>query len=100
MNKKAAELSLTVIIVVIILLVLLVVVVVIFGSKMNVFGKTTVNCNAQGGKCFPTQTYEGRGESKVPLCEEPGSTTIRNTNCPEGQACCLPVLADFRNQEE
>ena len=91
-SKKGAELSLTVIIIAIILLIVLVVVAVIFSSKINVFGKTTVDCNTQGGYCANGEAKKGIDGETVYICKDEGATTIQNTNCPSGQACCLPIL--------
>jgi len=90
MNKRAAELSLNVIIVAVIVIIVLVVVVIIFSGKINIFSKTTVSCQAQGGYCTPPQFTTVAGVS-YPTCPA-GETMIKNSDCGE-QICCLKVLS-------
>lgn len=89
-NKQGAELSLTVIIVAILVLIVLVVVVIIFSQRFSVFGRTANDCRSQGGHCViaERQTIGGRSVSVCPA----GETEISNTDCPEGQICCITVF--------
>lgn len=84
MDKKGAELSLTIIIVAILLLVALVVIIVIFSGKTGIFARTTSECRAQGGEC-----KEG---SKCPSTD-----AYVGASCEAGSVCCIPLLA---SQEE
>lgn len=87
MNKKAAEMSLNVIIIAILVLIVLVVVVIIFGTRFNIFSKTSVDCQTQGGVCETGESITG---VSVNQCSE-GETRI-NAKCDEGLICCLRVL--------
>jgi len=90
MNKKGAELSLNVIIIAIIVIVVLVVVVIIFSGKISLFGKSTVNCQAQGGYCTAPQLTTVGGNS-IPSCPA-GEAMVKNADCGQ-QICCLKVLS-------
>ena len=77
MNKKGAELTLTMIIVIVILLIALVVLVIIFSGKTGIFAKTTASCEAQGGECL----------SECPSTHAP----LLGGKCETGK-CCIPLL--------
>jgi hypothetical protein len=94
MNKKGAELSLTVIIVAIILIVVLVVVIIIFGSKLNVFGRTSSNCIVQGGSCKVPDTNTkacAQGETQLfdVKCGDEEDASITQD---QKRICCIKVL--------
>jgi len=87
MNKKGAELSLNVIIIAIIVLIVLVVVVIIFGSRFNIFSKTSADCQTQGGVC---ETGESIAGLSIKQCPE-GETKM-NAKCDGALICCIKVL--------
>jgi len=89
-SKRGAELSLNVIIIAIIILIVLVVVIIIFSQRFGAFGRTTVDCGAQGGFCV-TGEQRSVGGVTVSACPA-GQAEIKNTNCPEGQICCINVF--------
>ncbi|MEM4336435.1 MAG: hypothetical protein QXG86_00325 [Candidatus Woesearchaeota archaeon] len=76
MNKKGAELTLTMIVVVIILLIALVVSIIIFSGKFGVFSRTTASCEAQGGVCL----------ERCPSTHAP----LLGGKCDSGK-CCMPI---------
>ena len=88
-DKRAMELSLNTIIIAVIILVVLIVVIIIFSTKFNVFGKTTVNCQAQGGYC---NSQGLKDFLSLPACPE-GETKL-TANCTSmGDVCCIKVLS-------
>lgn len=94
-NKKGAELSLNVIIIAIIVIIVLVVVIVIFGTKLNLFGKTSDSCESQKGNC-EAGIKKSSGTYSYLECPE-GKTRLRTASCNEDvygkdYVCCISVL--------
>jgi hypothetical protein len=86
MNKKGAEMSLNVIIIAILVIIVLVVVVIVFSTKFSIFGKTTANCQSQGGQCV-----ENNGTVLLPKCSE-GYTLAPGAKCnASNEICCIQV---------
>lgn len=80
MDKRGQGLPITTIIIAILALLVLVVLILIFTGKIRVFGGELMSCTGKGGFCT--------GKT----CQFGYQTELKETDCPAGQICCLPVL--------
>jgi len=81
MDKRGQSLPITTIIIAALALIVLVVIILIFYGKIQVFGGELVSCTGKGGFCTSQKS-----------CARGAQTTIKGTDCPEGQICCLSIL--------
>lgn len=88
-NKKASELTMTIIIVAVLALIVLVVMAFIFGGKMKDTSAGLKSCTALGGACTGSVTEVVEGKTTKFTCAN--GAAVQNTDCGTSSGCCIEL---------